>query len=99
MCRGEAPGPPFGQRGAGVARPVRAQRGGCGAGWNAKEERALPQLHRAMVGVGLAGRGAAHRLPAPPVGAGGGEGLETNLPSFAREMGFSTMITTLLHKS
>lgn len=65
-------------------------------GWNAK---ALPQAHRDTAGVDLAKPGTALRLPAPPVGTGGREGLETDFPSFARETGFSTMIKTPLHKS
>lgn len=65
---------------------------------NAKAERALARVDRVVAGVDLAGPGAAHRLPTSPVGTGGGEGLETNFPSFARERGFSTIITTPLHK-
>lgn len=68
-------------------------------GWKAKAEGALAQVDRVTAGVDLEGPGTAHRLPAPPVGTGDGQGLEASFLSFARETGFSTMITTSLHKN
>lgn len=84
MCRG---GRPEGRRSA-----SRSQGGPCvpstaAAGqrplheaWSAKAERAQAQLGRATAGVDLAGPGVAHRLPAPLVGTGGEEELETTFP-------------------
>lgn len=68
-------------------------------GWNAKAERALAQADRGTAGVDLAKPGTAPRLPTPPVGTGVGEGLKTDFPSFAREMGFSTIVKAPLHKT
>lgn len=100
MCRGQ--GGPRAAVWAARVFPARRLQGSSPSlheGWKAKAERARAQPDRATAGVDLAGPGAAHRLLAPPVGTGGGEELETNFSSFARQTGFSTMITTFLHKS